>query len=365
MTAHPEPLRITFILRYNALTGGARVAATYATALQRRGHQVCVISRTLKPPRLLDRVRDWWTGSKPPETGHLDGRELDHRVIPIERALTDADVPDADVIIANWWGAAEWIMGLSDSKGARVQFVQDFVMPPDRTEKKRAILKLPIAKIAVSNWVADQVAAVTGASPPVVENAVDFAHFNAPLREKQATPTVGFIYSTSSVKGCDITIDAIRSAREHLPDLRVVAFGQGPESAKLPLPTNCEYHACPAQPELARHYAAADLWLVASRSEGFGLPILEAMACRTPVAATPVGVAPQYCPFGGALVPHDDPAALADAVVSICGESASAWRVRSQQAYDRVRAYSWDEACARFEAALRAAASTHLVGASQ
>jgi glycosyltransferase involved in cell wall biosynthesis len=45
-------------------------------------------------------------------------------------------------------------------------------------------------------------------------------------------------------------------------------------------------------------YADCDVWLFASFSEGFGLPIIEAMACRCPVVATRAGCAPDVIKEG-------------------------------------------------------------------
>jgi glycosyltransferase involved in cell wall biosynthesis len=67
-----------------------------------------------------------------------------------------------------------------------------------------------------------------------------------------------------------------------------------------------EYFHRPAQNELRSHYAACDAWLFGSRLECFGLPMLEAMACRTPVIAVPVGAAPDLLATGaGELVPAE------------------------------------------------------------
>ena len=104
-------------------------------------------------------------------------------------------------------------------------------------------------------------------------------------------------------------------------------------------------------------YAACDAWLFPPRKEGYGLPILEAMACRTPVIATPAGAAPELLSArgGGMLVPHEDPPAMAEAIVKICSLADNDWRRLSDAAYATVTGYSWDDATDRFEAALRVA----------
>ncbi|MGC8714943.1 MAG: glycosyltransferase [Leptodesmis sp.] len=50
------------------------------------------------------------------------------------------------------------------------------------------------------------------------------------------------------------------------------------------------------------YYSACDAWLFPSRYEAVGLPILEAMACRTPVIGTPAGIAPEMLSDGAGIL---------------------------------------------------------------
>ena len=109
----------------------------------------------------------------------------------------------------------------------------------------------------------------------------------------------------------------------------------------------------PAQDRLPGNLLSLrDAWLVGSRSEGFGLPILEAMACRTPVIATPTGAAPELIAGGGGvLTPIDDPRSMAREIERIVQLPEPQWDVRFS-----VRdgfGYSWDDAVKLFEAALQ------------
>ena len=73
-----------------------------------------------------------------------------------------------------------------------------------------------------------------------------------------------------------------------LPGSKWVA-GEGPALAELKSRyTNVNYLGVLSQAELAKVYAAADVFVFPSRTDTFGLVLLEAMACGTPVAAYPV-----------------------------------------------------------------------------
>jgi glycosyltransferase involved in cell wall biosynthesis len=66
--------------------------------------------------------------------------------------------------------------------------------------------------------------------------------------------------------------------------------------------------------DLAALYRGADALLVSSRAEGFGLPVLEALACGTPVVSFDNTSLPEVVGKAGLLVPDGDVVALFDAV---------------------------------------------------
>jgi glycosyltransferase involved in cell wall biosynthesis len=358
-------MRINFVLPQVNLAGGIRVLALYATRLQARGHRVAV--RSIGPPRRSAKtaVRQWLTGTgreRASETtpSHFDGLEIDHQIITPARPIGDRDLPDGDVVIATWWETAEWVARLSPRKGAKVHFIQhdESIFAGQPGQRVIASWQLPLRKITVSHWLTELARQRhPGAAAQTVPNSVDRDLFDGPPRGKQRAPTVGLIYSDSAFKGTDVAIEAIRRARRDLPDLKVVAFGMHPERGALPLPRDTHYVERPAQAHIAALYQSVDAWLFASRSEGFGLPLLEAMACRTPVIATPAGAAPELLADGGGwLLPRiDDPEAMCRAILEMHSLSDAAWQAVSQQARHIATRYDWDDATDHFEAALRAA----------
>jgi glycosyltransferase involved in cell wall biosynthesis len=163
------------------------------------------------------------------------------------------------------------------------------------------------------------------------------------------------MYSQARFKGCDIALRAYEIAKSQISNLKLVAFGTQDPNASLPLPEGARYIKDPPQDEIRGIYSDCDAWLFASRSEGFGLPILEAMACRTPVIATPAGAAPELLATGGGiLVKPEDPADMARAIQQICATGNLAWRAMSDIAYQTATRYTWDDATACFESVLKA-----------
>lgn len=128
-----------------------------------------------------------------------------------------------------------------------------------------------------------------------------------------------------------------------LPGSKWVA-GEGPALAELKSRyTNVNYLGVLSQPELAKVYAAADVFVFPSRTDTFGLVLLEAMACGTPVAAYPVtgpiDVLGEHGP--GAL--HDDLHEACLQALKIERADARAWAER----------FSWRAASEQFASHLR------------
>lgn len=356
-------MKITFVLPTLSLTGGIRVISIFAELLRKRGHSVFVISVHPPQPSMRQQVKSLLRGGgwiSPPksEPSFFDNLGVEHKITDRYRPVEDKDVPDADVVVATWWETAEWVAKLSPSKGAKAYFIQHHeifdYLPQGRVE---ATWMLPMHKITISEWLVNLARTKYGdrqvsLAPPTV----DTKQFYACPRNKQSVPTVGLMYSTVYWKGTDIALQAFSLAAENIPNLRLVAFGTEAPSSELPLPANAEYVIQPDQDKIKDYYSKCDAWLLASRSEGFGLPIIEAMACRTPVISTPAGAAPEILSGGsGILVRPEDPEQMAKAIESICQLGNSKWQAMSEAAYAKVTNYTWQDATDHFEAALKVA----------
>ncbi|MEZ4330709.1 MAG: glycosyltransferase family 4 protein [Myxococcota bacterium] len=97
--------------------------------------------------------------------------------------------------------------------------------------------------------------------------------------------------------------------------------------------------------ELVGLYRRAELVVVPSRFEGFGLPAVEALACGTPVVATRAGALTEVLERtgGGELVPCDDPAALAGAIEKLMADPARRAELARRGRERVVEAYSWPQ----------------------
>lgn len=362
-------MRITFILPEVSNTGGVRAIATYAERLAARGHEVFVISQPRKTIPIGRKIKSLlsgrgWLRTKPLIRSHVDNAKgITHRVLEKRRPVVGLDVPDGDVVIATWWETALWVHDLPPSKGAKLHFVQhhETVFDGQPIERVRTALRLPLPKIACARWIADTLQREYGQSQTlVIPYGLDHTLFNAPPRDKQPIPTVCLMYSTTYFKGCDISLQAVRLARQEIPELKLIAFGHYDPADHLPVPENTQFERQPHQKRIAELYASADALLFGSRCEGYGMPIQEAMGCRTPVIGTPTGAAPETIIHGGGiLVEMENPRSMADAIIRIARMSNDTWRQMSQAAYDTARMFDWERSTDLFEAELKRLVALH------
>jgi len=96
---------------------------------------------------------------------------------------------------------------------------------------------------------------------------------------------------------------------------------------------------------LASYYRAADVFAFPSLWEGFGWPVLEAMACGAPVVVSRVASLPEVVGEAGVTIDPRDPEALAASLATIL-ENPNERQRQSVAGLTRARRFSW-QACAR------------------
>ena len=98
-----------------------------------------------------------------------------------------------------------------------------------------------------------------------------------------------------------------------------------------------------AEADLPVLYAAATAFVVPGRYEGFGLPVLEAMACGTPVACSNVSSLPEVVGDAGLLVDPRNPEEMAIAIHRLVTDDALHAELRDK-GLQRAQTFSWEKA---------------------
>jgi glycosyltransferase involved in cell wall biosynthesis len=115
----------------------------------------------------------------------------------------------------------------------------------------------------------------------------------------------------------------------------------GASIARLALSARVKSIGYVSDDDLPAIYRGADLFVYPSLYEGFGLPVLEAMACGTPVVASKVSAIPETAGEAAWMVDPRSVDELAAAVEELCvnAEQRARWRLRG---LERSRAFTWD-----------------------
>jgi glycosyltransferase involved in cell wall biosynthesis len=147
----------------------------------------------------------------------------------------------------------------------------------------------------------------------------------------------GHLGAFTPEKGQDVAIAAAALLRDRLPQLRMILAGEG-----APPSASGEHVILPGfVKNRSEFFAALDLFVMPSRSEGWGLAAAEALAHGLPVVASATGGLPEIVEAGetGWLVPPGDPHALASTIVEAASQPA---RIREMgiRARERSRRFS-------------------------
>ncbi len=261
--------------------------------------------------------------------------------------LIDAHYFYPDGVAAVWLGRRFHLPVVVTARGSDVTQLPNHAVP-------RKLLRQAIndadGMIAVSAALKAALVGL-GAAPEAVEvlrNGVDTALFR-PADRAAARSTLGLTRPTLiSVgllverKGHHRVIEAMRL----LPDHELLILGEGPERgrlegliAKRELGGRVRLLGSRPHAELALFYSAADALVLASSREGWANVLLEAMACGTPVVASPIPGNPEVVqsPEAGVIAPENSPDGIAAGVRALFAGSRDRAATRAY-----AERFSWD-----------------------
>ena len=247
--------------------------------------------------------------------------------------------------------------------------------PPARLAGEERVAATADCLVAPTPTEARQLVELYGASPAavrIVPPGVDGTRFRPGNRGAaraglgiRARHALAFVGRLQPLKGAGVAVRALAvlAASYGLADVELLVVGGasgsgGGEPARLErlaseLGVAARVRFLPPQPHerLAEVYRAADVVLVPSYSESFGLVALEAQACGTPVVAAQVGGLVHAIGDGttGLLLPGRDPGAYAAAVAGLLGNprrlaamGAAAARFAGAHGWDRTASHTLD-----------------------
>lgn len=348
--------RITFVLPGRGSSGGIRVTVEMANRLLGRGHDIRVAYRTapfLSVGRVVEEMKvlqwqlaggannDWLKRFSGPLVKYSNLENLSFEPHEIVIAVGTFTIHD----VSNLAGDVQ-----------KLRFCHGF--REDLPGLTHSAWGLPMPTITVSPMLSQRIRELSGEDPvAVVANAISRAEYFVEPRFRR--DGVGAVFSRNYKKDPDTMLSLFQRMSNRWPELPLYMFGADPRPAGLP--SRVEYILNPTQEKARELYNRSLVWLVSSRSEGFCLPILEAMACGCCVVSTDHDSAPGLVHDGvnGFLVPIADDEAFMEKIQLLL-ERQEQREVIVRNSQQTVDEFSWDTSVDQMETLLIQLNTRHL-----
>jgi len=225
---------------------------------------------------------------------------------------------------------------------------------------------------AISNYLRDATHSTfcTSCDIKVIYNFIDSSYYRrspgAALRSSIAPEGEKIILHISTfrpIKRITDCIEVVAQMRElGGPPVKLVMCGDGPEradaealAARLGVADSVSFVGKKPQSEILGYLSAADLFLLPSQSESFGLSALEAMACEVPVIATRVGGLPEVIEEGGCgyLFDVGDTRGMAEGAIRVLSDAHEIERLGKRGREIAVSRFATERIIPQYEALYR------------
>lgn len=340
---------VTFVLPGRNRSGGVRATVEMANGLVDRGHRVRIAyragrgsasrraARALRRAALRARrlaVGDW-----------LDAFQGEDA--PYRRRLSELAFAPGEVVIAVGSLTVREVVELP-APVLKVRYCHGFTQ--SLPELQDYAWGVPMDTIAVSPGLLPELER-RGGRPAlaVVPNGIHLEEYHP----EPGLPRdgVGTIYHEHPSKAPAETLALLARIRERWPDLPQRVFGMAPRPAGVP---RDDYTRSPSVDAAREIYGSSRVWLMTSRHEGFGLPLLEAMACGTPVVSTAIYGCEGLVRDGenGYVVPFGAWDEFVERVGELLADD-ERWRKMSEEAVATAQRFTWSRAVDLMERCLR------------
>lgn len=343
-------MKIAFVLPGRGSSGGVRCTSIVATSLRDRGHEVRILYQesNLTFRGWLRSIRDKLFYPDAPDW--LE--QFEGGILVFDNITTCHFDPD-EMIVAVGMAMSAQLAFLNSLPNQKVQYIHG-ATPWDPVLMKRA-LSLPMPKIVVANYLTEIVARHHGGEVlAVVHNGVDRDEYFSSVAESQRDG-VGVIYSSHPAKDPATILSVIGELSRRRPNvpIRVFSTDRRPKQISPKM-----YWRFPSLEGAREIYSRSLVWILASMSEGFPAPVLEAMACGCAVVATDCGGTRDMIVDGenGFLVEVGDVKEIVKRVELLLDDTRLRSEIRSK-AQETVRQFGWEKCVCEVEGALERVSS--------
>jgi len=235
-----------------------------------------------------------------------------------------------------------------------IHHIDDFAEPRLFEFEERAVAHAD-HRFVVSNYWKDALARDYKYESIVTYNGIDASDFSTTRAREAKISTILFVGGLEPRKGLEQLIHAMAHVVGKMPDARLISVAKtgfrGTDEQRwfrdladrLGISGNIEFHESVSQEILLGFYADCSLVVLPSKTEGWGLSLMEGMACGKPVVASRVGGIPELVRDGvdGILVDAGDVKALSRAIIMLLDDPVLRKRM-GDAGKERVKEFSWD-----------------------
>ncbi len=335
-------MKAVFILPGRGRSGGIKTTVIMANKLIDRGHNIRILYQ--KPPRKIytlckamqkklffPNVSDWLDNF----TGELKGFN----------DISSCSFSDKEIVIGVGMWASHQLGRLISIPNPKLQYIKGST-PWEPIIMENA-LKLPIPKIVVASYLRPLLDSYgDGKVLAVVPNGIDTKEYFNPVCESDRNG-VGTIYSSHSAKDPETTISVLNKILRIKPDIPIRVFSTDKKPNQI---KRYSYWRLPSIEKAREIYSRSFVWFLASSSEGFPAPILEAMACDCAVVTTNCGGTSDIIKDGenGFLVDVADVEAITERILLLLNNKKLREDFR-EKGRETVNKFTWDKSVDLFE----------------
>ncbi|MBU2578424.1 glycosyltransferase family 4 protein [Patescibacteria group bacterium] len=319
-------MKIAYLIPDCGITGGVAVVCQHVNRLQKRGHEVYLISET------LEKSIDWFPQQKVP-------------------VLTLKEYPDdVEILVATGWTTAFTVVDLpAKNKFYFVQSDETRFHEPDSIWQYLTALtyRLDFNYLTEARWIQNWLKENFGHDSAYIPNGINGEIFypDKPLSPKGKRPRIllegaialpykGMQDAFAAVEDLDAEIWCVSSFGKPEPGWRCDRF----------------FNQVPME-QMRRIYSSCDILLKLSRVEGFFGPPLEMMACGGAVVVGKVTGYDEYIVDGhNALVVEPGDVASAKAAIERLIEDKDLRKKLIKHGYETAEAWQWEPSIDRLEA---------------
>lgn len=291
-------MKISFVLPSLGESGGLKVIYRYAEEFIKLGHEVDfyfpmrpysyklqkyksnAISRVVALKIYLSRYYHY----KVIKDFNYRGKAKLKPVFQID----NNHLENADVVIASAWPTAYDVEKLSEEKGRKFYFVQDYEVWDDEEKGKQSYF-LELQKIVIAEWIKKKLQDIgVQDNIHIINNGLDVEYYRNDNKVYSNDGEVRCLMLSHHLekKGVAYGLQAFEMAKSICPQITLTMFGL----EKLNnIPPYVNFVENPNLEEIKKLYSENDIFIFPSIEEGWGLTVVEAMAAKCAVVGSKVG----------------------------------------------------------------------------